>query len=60
MTKYNLLGRMCYRLWCIRTNSWKYVPISEWRRMSHAQRANYRTSSPYMPGWLKGGGLRAR
>ena len=60
MPKYNLMGTLCYRLWCTRTSAWRYIPVARWRRMTSAERVYYKPCSPYMPNWLMGGGWRAR
>lgn len=58
MPKYNLMGTMCYRLWSLRSDAWKYVPVKTWQKMTKADRTMYRTNSPFMPGWPKNGGVR--
>ncbi len=47
LTKYNVMGRFCYRLWSWRANAWRYVPVKVVDRAGNPAALGYSATSPY-------------
>lgn len=47
LTKYNVLGTMCYRLWSLKTKSWQCVPVKLVARAGGPAALGYSVYSPF-------------